>query len=62
MSSRLIRFKTKSAQPGETIVIVDAGGGTVDAVTYRVANSLPLRLTEEVVRPSSEFSPTKLAV
>lgn len=59
---QLIRFKTKSAQPDETIVIVDAGGGTVDAVTYRVTNSLPLRLTEEVVRPSSKFTPIKLAV
>ncbi|KAH7067280.1 hypothetical protein BKA63DRAFT_521873 [Paraphoma chrysanthemicola] len=39
--------------PGETVVIVDAGGGTVDAVTYKCKTSEPLRLLAEVVAPDS---------
>ncbi|KAL1602352.1 hypothetical protein SLS60_005768 [Paraconiothyrium brasiliense] len=39
----------------ETVVIVDAGGGTIDAVTYKCANDDPLRLSEEVVAPDSEL-------
>jgi hypothetical protein len=34
-------------------VILDAGGGTVDAVTYEVTSSDPLRLSAEVVPPRS---------
>ncbi|OAK96902.1 hypothetical protein IQ06DRAFT_351485 [Phaeosphaeriaceae sp. SRC1lsM3a] len=37
----------------ETIVILDAGGGTVDAVTYKCKKSDPLRLSAEVVPPDS---------
>ena len=37
----------------ETIVILDAGGGTVDATTYEVTNSHPLRLNNEAVNPGS---------
>ncbi|KAE9377463.1 hypothetical protein N431DRAFT_329570 [Stipitochalara longipes BDJ] len=37
----------------ETIVILDAGGGTVDAVTYKVTKSHPLRLSDQVVPPGS---------
>ncbi|KAF2258275.1 hypothetical protein CC78DRAFT_621938 [Lojkania enalia] len=40
---------------GETIVIVDAGGGTIDAVTYKVARKTPLRLSREVVDSYSEL-------
>ena len=40
-------------QCGETIVILDAGGGTVDGVTYEVSNSRPLRMSAEVVPPKS---------
>ncbi|PVI00853.1 hypothetical protein DM02DRAFT_671732 [Periconia macrospinosa] len=38
----------------ENIVVVDAGGGTVDAVTYECSNGDPLRLTSEVVAPNSK--------
>jgi hypothetical protein len=41
------------SKPGETIVILDAGGGTVDAVTYQVTHSYPLRLSAEIVPPGS---------
>jgi hypothetical protein len=44
-----------SIQRGETVVIVDAGGGTVDAVTYKCDNDEPLRLSSEVVTPDSEY-------
>ena len=43
------------SKPGETIVILDAGGGTVDAVTYQVKHSYPLRLSAEIVPPGSMF-------
>ena len=36
--------------PGEVFVLLDAGGGTVDATTYRVTQTQPLRLREEVVQ------------
>ncbi|KAF2181387.1 Hsp70 family protein-like protein [Zopfia rhizophila CBS 207.26] len=39
----------------ETVVIVDAGGGTVDAVTYKCENDEPLRLSAEVVAPDSKL-------
>ena len=35
-------------------MILDAGGGTVDAVTYRCVNSDPVRLAEEVIAPDRE--------
>jgi hypothetical protein len=36
---------------GQTFVLLDAGGGTVDANTYRVSNEEPLRLEHEIVPP-----------
>ncbi|KAK8130804.1 hypothetical protein PG999_003184 [Apiospora kogelbergensis] len=36
---------------GDTFVLLDAGGGTVDANTYTVSRTNPLRLTHEVVEP-----------
>jgi hypothetical protein len=32
-------------------VIIDAGGGTVDATTYTVTNEDPLRLKREAIEP-----------
>ncbi|KAH7378746.1 hypothetical protein BKA66DRAFT_610262 [Pyrenochaeta sp. MPI-SDFR-AT-0127] len=40
---------------GETVVIVDAGGGTVDAVTYKCDHDVPLRLSAEVVAPFNKL-------
>ncbi|KAF1949105.1 hypothetical protein CC80DRAFT_497783 [Byssothecium circinans] len=40
---------------GETVVILDAGGGTVDAVTYQCTYDNPLRLSAEVVPPDSKL-------
>ena len=40
-------------QPDERIVLIDAGGGTVDAVTYQVTSSYPLRLAAEAAKPGS---------
>src|ERR1700744_3555128 len=36
-------------QINETFVLIDAGGGTVDAITYTVDGTLPLRLKRETV-------------
>jgi len=41
-------------QKNETIVVLDAGGGTVDAVTYTCVNGNPVRLAAEVVPPDSK--------
>ncbi|XXG98242.1 peptide transporter ptr2 [Hypoxylon texense] len=38
-------------QAGETFVLLDAGGGTVDANTYTISQTQPLRLSDEVVEP-----------
>ncbi|KAI8624105.1 hypothetical protein F5Y19DRAFT_481002 [Xylariaceae sp. FL1651] len=40
-----------SIQPGDTFVLLDAGGGTVDANTYTISLTTPLRLRTEVVEP-----------
>ncbi|KAH7305661.1 hypothetical protein BKA65DRAFT_520707 [Rhexocercosporidium sp. MPI-PUGE-AT-0058] len=39
---------------GETFVVLDCGGGTVDCVVYTVTNSYPLRLKTEVGRPTGD--------
>lgn len=36
---------------GETFIIADYGGGTVDVVTYGVSNRYPLRLKGEKIQP-----------
>jgi hypothetical protein len=38
-------------QPGEVFLILDAGGGTVDATVYKVKQRNPLRLSKELVPP-----------
>ncbi|OTA99475.1 hypothetical protein M426DRAFT_325122 [Hypoxylon sp. CI-4A] len=40
-----------SIQAGKSFVLLDAGGGTVDANTYKVNQTQPLRLEKEVVEP-----------
>ena len=36
-------------QIGETVLILDAGGATVDAATYTVDENRPLRFKTEVI-------------
>ena len=40
----------------ETFVLVDAGGGTTDVGTYRIAKECPLRLNTEINDPSGMSS------
>ncbi|KAI1268361.1 hypothetical protein F5Y18DRAFT_375004 [Xylariaceae sp. FL1019] len=40
-----------SIKPGDTFVLLDAGGGTIDANTYTISLTMPLRLQTEVVEP-----------
>ncbi|TGO89200.1 hypothetical protein BPOR_0120g00080 [Botrytis porri] len=40
---------SNSISPEETFILLDAGGGTVDATTYTVSGSEPLRLKREEV-------------
>ena len=40
-------------QPGEQVLIIDAGGGTIDISTYTVLNSRPLQV-EELYEPKCE--------
>lgn len=46
---------TRNFKEGEAFVLLDAGGGTVDATTYTVDKSSPLRLSKELV-PSDGMS------
>ncbi|RYP32429.1 hypothetical protein DL767_005193 [Monosporascus sp. MG133] len=39
----------------DTFVLLDAGGGTVDANTYTVSRTTPLRLTKEIVQPGGDL-------
>ena len=47
-----VRRLTRS-QPGEQVLIIDAGGGTIDLSTYTVLNSRPLQV-EELYEPECE--------
>lgn len=38
-----------SLQPGNNIVVCDAGGGTVDLITYRITSIAPLEVEESAV-------------
>jgi hypothetical protein len=44
----------KVLQRTETFVLLDCGGGTVDAGTYKVANEEPLRLEQEIINPAGQ--------
>jgi len=46
------RFLTRS-QRGEQVLIIDAGGGTIDVSTYKVLGNGPLRV-EELYEPKCE--------
>jgi len=54
------RFLTHS-QPGEQVLIIDAGGGTIDISTYKVLSSGPLRV-EELYEPKCESNPSRSLV
>lgn len=41
---------------GESFVLLDAGGGTVDAITYEVIRDMPLRLKEVVIPGGESFA------
>ena len=51
--SRLTR-----SQPGEQVLIIDAGGGTIDFSTYTVLNSGPLQV-EELYEPECELGESR---
>ena len=42
------------SQAGEEVLIIDAGGGTIDISTYKVLNDEPLQV-EELYEPECEF-------
>ena len=48
-------------QAGDAIVICDAGGGTVDLVSYEIRNLAPLELGE-LVRPTGEYHALQLPI
>lgn len=43
-------LQPSTLQPGNNIVICDAGGGTVDLITYRITNLSPLIVEESAVK------------
>nr|KMM71950.1 Hsp70-like protein [Coccidioides posadasii RMSCC 3488] len=43
--------ESRDIELGEAFVLLDAGGGTVDAVTYKVTSTLPLKLEREAGTP-----------
>lgn len=53
---RLLELRLKF-QAGEAFLILDAGGGTVDATTYMTDQTHPLRLSKELVEPQGQSMP-----
>ena len=49
------------SQRGEQVLIIDAGGGTIDISTYKVLNNRPLRV-EELYEPKCELDPSQWQV
>ncbi|KAJ8064182.1 hypothetical protein OCU04_006533 [Sclerotinia nivalis] len=48
-AAAFVLANSNSIFPGETFILLDAGGGTVDATTYTVNNVYPLKLKREEV-------------
>ena len=48
-------------QPEEQVLIINAGGGTIDINTYKVLSTGPLRV-EELYEPKCELDPSRLQV
>jgi hypothetical protein len=46
-----LQWANKSFQRQETFILLDCGGGTTDAGTYKISFEHPLRLSEEVTHP-----------
>ncbi|TVY35815.1 hypothetical protein LSUB1_G007092 [Lachnellula subtilissima] len=40
--------------PGDTIIVLDCGGGTVDGSTHELDNSTPLRLRRQIGQPTGD--------
>ena len=49
-------FLTRS-QPGEQVLVIDAGGGTIDISTYKVLSNGPLQV-EELYEPECKSDPS----
>ncbi|KAE9373611.1 hypothetical protein N431DRAFT_231547 [Stipitochalara longipes BDJ] len=49
----LLQF-TRAIVTGETVISLDAGGGTVDCVTYQLDTHWPLRLGQEIVESGGD--------
>lgn len=37
-------------QPGEVVMLTDAGGGTADLTLFRLEHSIPVRLVSQIIR------------
>ena len=48
-------------QHGDKVLIVDAGGGTIDISSYVVTKGVPLQV-EELFRPECQSCPLRLLV
>ncbi|PGH26778.1 hypothetical protein AJ80_01543 [Polytolypa hystricis UAMH7299] len=49
---------TNTLRKGDVFMVLDAGGGTVDAITYRVSRKAPFRLNEVVTPAGSDCGST----
>ncbi|KAI0533997.1 hypothetical protein GGR58DRAFT_520826 [Xylaria digitata] len=58
--SALGDFEKVSLKAKDTFIVVDAGGGTVDLVTYTVASPLPLLKVREATEATGDFCGSSL--